>query len=293
MSGLFSRLAKMATGRPRNVVRPTVAQTFEINSDLAPSAVHAGATGKLSNSLGTQTEQTNKPAGIIQRDISADKFDGGLRHSAVEMQTPTGVQSRSSQVVANTNVGPSAKLTLAIPAALVPTHQPDSQSVRQIRQAAGTAQSTPTEITGTKPIPAPDSSDKFSEARNEPAVESILDQSSTEKVPPSPAELTDQSAAESLPELRNSIASPITQQPEQLMPQVTAAAAANSAFAMQVRNQDSKTPSAQNEVHVHIGCIEVRAIAESSASNRARRPPAKIREPLSLDDYLAQRRKLR
>jgi len=42
------------------------------------------------------------------------------------------------------------------------------------------------------------------------------------------------------------------------------------------------------EVHVHIGRIEVTAVPESSPTRPARRPR---REPMSLDDYLAQRQR--
>lgn len=43
-----------------------------------------------------------------------------------------------------------------------------------------------------------------------------------------------------------------------------------------------------NEVHVHIGRIEVTAVHESQPPKRAAAPPR--RQPLSLDDYLAKRR---
>ena len=47
-------------------------------------------------------------------------------------------------------------------------------------------------------------------------------------------------------------------------------------------------PAEPNEVHVHIGRIEVTAVHESQPPKRAAAPPR--RQPLSVEDYLAQRR---
>ncbi len=49
-----------------------------------------------------------------------------------------------------------------------------------------------------------------------------------------------------------------------------------------------QTETEPTEVHVHIGRVEVTAVPESSPTRPARRPR---REPMSLDDYLAQRQR--
>jgi hypothetical protein len=54
-----------------------------------------------------------------------------------------------------------------------------------------------------------------------------------------------------------------------------------------VQNNAQQTGPA-DEIHIHIGRIEVTAVQEPAAPAPRRKP--KGREPMSLDDYLAKRR---
>ena len=73
--------------------------------------------------------------------------------------------------------------------------------------------------------------------------------------------------------------------PEPLLPSRAAAPTTNSVAAMQIPAATSEVP---NEVHVHIGRIEVTAVQSSEAP---RRKAKAAQQPMSLDDYLARRQR--
>jgi len=77
--------------------------------------------------------------------------------------------------------------------------------------------------------------------------------------------------------------------PEPLLAPTGATAAHFDATAPALSERAATQAEAEpTEVHVHIGRIEITAVRESNPSRPARRPR---REPMSLDDYLAQRQR--
>lgn len=264
MSGLFTRLARHAVGQPRNLVRAASPMPYQQNSELAPteqvySPSEAASDTALINPQ--STAESTPPPGIVAQSDARTKASLVAKSGRL---LPPDLSERPG------NDRIEAQPTMSDP--LVPRQVADP-----ISQADGLAAAT-TGIENSGVFDHQQDHDAqtvaAASAMDEIVVEALVDnepqnfgvshQQQTSPVDASPVE---------------------PGAPEPLLPSHASTPTANSVAAMQI---PAATSDAPNEVHVHIGRIEVTAV--QSSEPRKRKAKA-AQQPMSLDDYLTRRQR--
>jgi hypothetical protein len=247
VSGLFLRLARQATGQLRNPVHAALPSRYQVEPSTA-----------LVEQVEAQPGATPEtPAGSPRASLRSQRLH--------DIDTSPELAARPrSRVDSTATPGRGQQRQSAPP--------PDSERADALPPLAHPQESPP----------APRRDAQRVERTNDPA---------TIPAPSAAAEGNDQHQ----PDDHQSLAAPTTMEniilaalpaasaPEPLLATPATAASVNRVSVEPVPAAESAAP---NEVHVHIGRIEVTALAPAAAP--AKRPAA--RQPMSLDDYLARRR---
>jgi len=268
VSGLFTRLAQHAVGQPRNLVRAASPMPYQQNSELAPTEqvnLQSEAASDTVASNQQSTAESPPPPGIVAQSDARTKaslVDKSGRLPPPDFSEQSGNNRIETQPTMSDSAGdPLVPLQAADPLSQVydlaaVTTGIESSSVFDHRQDHDT-----------QTVAAVSATDKI-------FIETLVDNQ--------PRNFEASHQQQTSPD----DASPVEPRaPEPLLPSLAAAPTANSVAAMQTPAATSETP---NEVHVHIGRIEVTAV--QSSEPRKRKAKA-AQQPMSLDDYLARRQR--
>ena len=268
MSGLFTRLVRHAVGQPRNLVRAASPMPYQQNSELAPTEqvnLQSEAASDTVASNPQSTAESTTPPGIVAQSDARTK--ASLVDKSGRLQPPDfSEQPGNGRIEAQ----PTTSDTAGDPLLLLQAADPLSQADDLAATTTGIENSgvfDHQQDHDAQTVAAASAMDKI-------IAESLVDNQSqnfgvSHQQQTSPAD-----------------ASPIEPgAPEPLLPSLASTPTANSVAAMQIPAATSDTP---NEVHVHIGRIEVTAV--QSSEPRKRKAKA-AQQPMSLDDYLARRQR--
>ncbi len=268
MSGLFARLVQHALGQPRNLVRAAVQSPYQQGVDLIPTEPVYPHSELTSDAIAGDQQRTGdrlRASTLASRPGTTKNPDSGARS----------IDQRSGDRSGRHGIEDAETGT--------PT--PPSEAVRAEVSASKLRHDV--SLSGSKDVVSPvtDGNNSRATARQERHHE-LASPSKSVAPDPFPVNLIDESLP--LAGSDNRIATgypPIA--PGALVPLLPAVA---SAPAPQ-RAAASRTHAAvesPNEVQVHIGRIEVTAV---QSPDPPKRKPGAARQPLSLDDYLADRQR--
>jgi len=260
VSGLFTRLARQAVGQPRNLVRAAVSMPYQQGPEASPARPGNPVSGLAADS--------------VENNPRHDR-DGSLSSSRVAQSPPSaGAKSATIAGAGHTpgcSSGPGSEAIKADRSALPAPSDSIGEPVSQrssdpiLPGVTGTQVLVQHEPADSQFPPSAQSSDGiFTTPGHEPP---LVVEAGHHKQPSRQASSPTGPGA-----------------PEPLLPSVASSAPTSPATAEQIPSAVSGSP---NEVHVHIGRIELTALPLEAAP----KPKAsEARQPMSLDEYLARRR---
>ncbi len=263
MSGLFTRLARHAVGQPGNLVHAASPTPYQQSTELASTEQvfpqSEAATDSVVNNPQSTAGSTPPPGIVAQSDA---------RTKASSVDEPGRLQPPGfSEQPGNDRIDAQRAMSDSTGDALLPRQAADP--ISQVDDLAAVT-------TGMQNSGVFDRQQKHE-------VETVAAASATEKII---LETLVDDQPRNFGASRQQQASPVEPRtPEPLLPSFATTPTANSVAAMQTPEVTSDTP---NEVHVHIGRIEVTAV--QSGEPRKRKAKA-AQQPMSLDDYLARRQR--
>ena len=280
MSGLFTRLARHAVGQPRNLVRAASPMPYQQSSELAPTepaylqsetasdrvAVNSRSTANPQATANSQsTDELASPSAFVTP--SDARTMAGLANKAGRLQSPDfSEQPGNDRIEARPTMSDSAGEPLVPLQVADPISQADDSAAVMTSADNGGVIDHQQDY-DLQPVSAALAMDKIiveTQVDNQTQDFGVSHQQQTSQADVSPTG---------------------PRAPEPLLPSHAAAPTANSVAAMQTPAATSEAP---NEVHVHIGRIEVTAV---QSSEPPRRKAKAAQQPMSLNDYLARRQR--
>ena len=271
MSGLFARLVQHALGQPRNLVRAAVQAPY-----------HQGVDSML-------TEPVYPHLEVAPDVIAGDWQRTGDRSGTASLVSQPGVTNNPESRTPGIKQRPGHRSgRSAIDDAETGRSTPPSESVRADVSASQLRHEV--SLPGSKDVVSPETDSNNSPATARQERRDRLDSPSKPvAVNPFPVVLIDESLSladsDKQKQSLNTDYPPIAPgAPDPLLPAVASTPAPPRAVASQIH----AAVESPNEVHVHIGRIEVTAV---QSPDPPKRKPGAVRQPLSLDDYLADRQR--
>jgi hypothetical protein len=256
MNGLFTRLAAQASGKRAAILHSPAALPYR-GAPEQPSLEYAPIA--LPETPGASLEQPSRPLAPSHQAI----LDQPAMPAGSEINARDAIHARPSPAGV---IAPEAPADIVLPDPFAPLRQPTSGAA-DAWAIPPAALAQPTQTTE----PRADAAKPELARRAEPHAQ--LDMIGAARADSLQTDIASQNASGALP-LPATLLSPRTAPVRQ-------AAAPTAPSAAQ------PSPQQADEVHIHIGRIEVTAIQERAPSKReARKGPT----PLSLDDYLAKRK---
>ncbi len=279
MSRLFSRLARQAVGQPRNPVRPVVMPAFAEPGMQQDSPLQTdGHTRRPATTRGSDRTPTSPAQTSAASNPKINNGTGDITNAQAQRKS-------DNETVA------AAALTFA-PKPILDTAQPQASVATDNKHSSAIPEPLPTAVNGALSPSLGRAVNTNTGTQECSDVKASTELAQDEQLRHAPATLMPENSSDRDQNNLSPSTEGIVAQPTSLLPQVALPVSA-------AVNNQQRMPSApraavaqEREVHIHIGRIDVRSETQPDNDQRGRQSK-RPRQPLSLEDYLAQRGKRR